>query len=205
MRNSEPDPVYLRGAREISPGLVGLPPRTPRIHDFLPPSACGERSRTALRPPPFFAVHQWTSALERPNPPRFSKLFQRPRPSQAGQARSASRSAVTISDLSPASGAGRRAELEGCPGKRRAISVSVHYSPRCSMSGNGAGAEGAGYAQFAAPDPFAALWLVVPGPPPLAPPSQGWERRASQTQKEWRHRRHLGAISAPSGRHNSNP
>ena len=69
------------------------------------------------------------------------------------------------------------------------------------MSGNGAGAEGAGYAQFTPPDPFAALWLVVPGPPPLAPPSQGWERRASQTQKEWRHRRHPGAIWAPSGRH----
>ena len=121
VRHSNPDPVYPRAAREISPGLVGPPPAHRESIDFLPPSA--------LRPPPFFAVHQWINVLHRPNPPTFSKLFQRPRPSQAGQARSASRSAVTISDLDPASDPGRRASLEGYPGKRRTISVRRSLFP----------------------------------------------------------------------------
>ena len=190
VRRSNPDPVYLRAAAGRSPVVAGLSPahrvsmtffRPPsdfaRLHDFPPPSA--------LRPPPFFAVHQWINAFYLHNLPTFSKFFQRPRPSQPGQARSASRSAVTVSDLDPASDAGRRAWLEGCPGKSRAISVGVHYSSRCSTSQERGDTE-------TAPGPKA---LVMRCSTPLTPPSQGWEReRASQTQQEWRHRRHPGAI-----------
>ena len=109
MRHSNPDPVYLRAAAGTSPVVAGPPAATHRGH-----------------------VHQSTNALKPCISPIFSKFFQRPKPSQAGQARSASRSVVTISDLDPASEPGRRAVLEGCSGKRRAISVGVHYSPRCS-------------------------------------------------------------------------
>ena len=120
-------------------------PRTPRVHGLSsaltpPPSALRPppfftrlrlSSASALRPPPFFAVHQSINAFQPNNRPRLSKLFQRPRPSQAGHACSASRSAVPKSDLNPASDPCRRATLEGYPGKRRAISVGVHYhSPR---------------------------------------------------------------------------
>ena len=106
-RYSEPDPVYLRAAAGTSTVVACPPAATPRGH-----------------------VHQWINAVQPNNSPTFSKLFQRPTPSQAGQARSASRSAVPKSDLDPASDPGRRALLHGCPGKRRAISVGVHYSSR---------------------------------------------------------------------------
>ena len=123
MRNPNRVPVSLRAAREISPGSCRALPRTARLHDFPPPSA--------LRPPPFFAVHQSINAFQPNNLPGFSKLFQSPRPSQPGQTRSASRSAVTVSELNPASDAAEEQQLEGYPGKRRAISVGVHYhSPR---------------------------------------------------------------------------
>ena len=113
-----------------SPSSVLRPPPSALLPG-PPPSACGERSRTALRHPPFFAVHQSINAFQPNNLPGFSKLFQSPRPSQPGQTRSASRSAVTVSELDYASDAHRRAKLEGYPGKRRAISVGVHYhSPR---------------------------------------------------------------------------
>ena len=104
---SNPDRVYLRAAAGTSP-VVAV-------------AAATHRGR----------VHQWINALQLHNLPTFSKLFQRPRPSQPGQARPASRSVVTVSELDPASDAGRRAKLEECPGERRAISVGVHYhSPR---------------------------------------------------------------------------
>ena len=168
VRHSDPAPVYLRAAAGTSPVVAaGKPPaatpprlssavrppsvRLPRVStDFPPPvvseveppSACGERSRTALRPPPvvseveppFFAVHQWINAFQPNNSPTFSKLFQRPRPWQAGQARSASRSVVTISDLDPASDPGRRASLEGYPPKTPSDFRRCSLFPRCSMS-----------------------------------------------------------------------
>ena len=125
---STPDPrtprVHgLSSALTPPPSALRPPPFFTRLHDFPPPSA--------LRPPPFFAVHQWINALKPNNRARLCKLVQRPRPFQAGHACSASRSPVPKSDLDPASDPGRGGSLHGCPGKRRAISVGVHYhSPR---------------------------------------------------------------------------
>ena len=104
VRHSNPDPVYLRAAAGTSPVVAFPPPVVSEVE----PLAATPRGAMAT---------QWINALQRTNPPTFSKLFQSPRPSQAGQARSASRSAVTISDLDPASDPGRRASLEGHPPK----------------------------------------------------------------------------------------
>ena len=109
VRHSNPDPDYLRAAAGTSPVVACPPAATPRGH-----------------------VHQWINALKPNNRARLCKLVQRPRPFQAGHACSASRSPVPKSDLDPASDPRRRASLHGCPGKRRAISVGVHYSPRFS-------------------------------------------------------------------------
>ena len=142
LRNSNPAPVYLRAAAGASP-IVACPPA---LHAG--------------------AIYTNGQALEKPcNSATFCKLVQRPRPWQAGQARSASRSVVTISDLDLASDPGRRASLHTCPGKRRAISVGVHYSPR----------------------------LHVPG----REVKRKRASPASQTEKEWCHRRR----QAPSARH----
>ena len=81
---------------------AGVTPPCPlqiRIHpvsrDFLPPSlpppsACGERSRTALRPPPvvseveppFFAVHQWINAFQPNNRARLCNAQDPGRPAK---------------------------------------------------------------------------------------------------------------------------
>ena len=109
MRNPDRFPVYTRAAAGTSPVVACPPAATPRGH-----------------------VHQWINAFQPNNRARLCKLVQRPRPSQAGQVRSASHSVVTTSDLDPASDPGRRASLHWCPRKRRTISAGVHYSPRCS-------------------------------------------------------------------------
>ena len=105
VRHLNPDRVYLRAAVCTSP-VVACPP------------AATHRGQ----------VHQWINAFQPNNSPTFSKLFQRPRPFQAGPARSASRSVVTIFDLDPASDPGRRAIIGNVPPK------TPSDFRRCSLS-----------------------------------------------------------------------
>ena len=96
-----------------------LPGETFKSRPRLPASRCRhfpDRCVPALAAPPRGQVHQWINAFQPNNRARLCKLVQRPRPSQAGHACSASRSFVTISDLDPASDPGQRALLHRCPG-----------------------------------------------------------------------------------------
>ena len=159
-------------------------------------------------------VHWCTDAGKTRNRLTLSHFVSREKRLPARQTRSASRSLVMISNPDPAFSASQKGALGACPGK-----WPDHYL-RCSLSHpdvvpcpkkwpNGA------YAIFLSGEKperarglnINSLWAddVLRTNGRHQSPKRA--SRASHTQQEWRHRRHLGASSgaSPSRRHNSNP